>query len=395
MANSGRIKVAVGCQGGGMHAAFAVGVLKAILERSKRAPGPKKTEPEFELVGLSGTSAGALCALMAWYGLAPIKNGRAGSVDEAIRGLERFWENFVAITGAETVLNVLTYGAIRAEESEVPVLGLYAPIFGLNPRGAIYKAFAACLPRLGARKQNFDLECMLAEACPDFGKIDWQDVKTRLLIGASEVIKGAETVFDTDCNMAAYGKKYTEAKVTHRWRQRLPLTLSGVAASGTLPAFREAERIDGGDYWDGLYSQNPPVREFLAGTHEVPDELWIIRINPQEWPEVPKTNAEIQDRQNELMGNMSLNKELDFILTVNAWTKDYKGENFAKDHKHVTVRTIKMKEKTADELRYSSKFDRSRDFMDQLRIEGRTVARDWLDGWPEKVGCYPDDAGYR
>ena len=91
-------------------------------------------------MGLSGTSAGALCALMAWYGLAPIKNGRAGSVDEAIGGLERFWENFVAITGAETVLNSLTYGAIRAEESEVPVLGLYAPIFGLNPRGAIYKA---------------------------------------------------------------------------------------------------------------------------------------------------------------------------------------------------------------------------------------------------------------
>ena len=42
--------------------------------------------------------------------------------------------------------------------------------------------------------------------------------------------------------------------MTHRWRQRLPLTLSGVAASGTLPAFREAERIDGGYYWDGLYS---------------------------------------------------------------------------------------------------------------------------------------------
>jgi NTE family protein len=78
MASSGRTKVAVGCQGGGMHAAFAVGVLKAILERSKPAPDQNKTENEFELVGLSGTSAGALCALMAWYGLAPIKNGRAG-----------------------------------------------------------------------------------------------------------------------------------------------------------------------------------------------------------------------------------------------------------------------------------------------------------------------------
>jgi hypothetical protein len=34
-------------------------------------------------------------------------------------------------------------------------------------------------------------------------------------------------------------------------------------------------------YWDGLYSQNPPVRELIAGVDQevVPDELWIIRIN--------------------------------------------------------------------------------------------------------------------
>jgi NTE family protein len=382
-------KVAVACQGGGMHAAFEIGVLTEILE-------DMNVRKRFELVGLSGTSAGALCALMVWYGLVPKVSGSRGSVPEAIDTLNRFWDDYVAKTGAETLLNLFTYGALRVEETEIPVLGVNAPIlFGLNPYGMFSRAVAACLPRLGARKQYFDLQCILAEACPDFSKIDWQAVKTRLLIGASEVINGAETVFDTDCNMAAHGKKYSEAKVTHRWRQRLPLTLSGVAASGTLPAFREAEQIDGGYYWDGLYSQNPPVREFLAGTHEVPDELWIVRINPQEWPELPKTNAEIQDRQNELMGNLSLNKELDFILTVNAWTRVYEGENFAKDHKHVTVRTIKMKEKTADELRYSSKFDRSREFMDQLRIEGRTVARDWLDGWPEKTGCYPDDAGYR
>ena len=41
MVNSVRKKVAIGCQGGGMHAAFAVGVLKAILERSKTS-GPKR-----------------------------------------------------------------------------------------------------------------------------------------------------------------------------------------------------------------------------------------------------------------------------------------------------------------------------------------------------------------
>ncbi|MGH9695183.1 MAG: patatin-like phospholipase family protein, partial [Bryobacteraceae bacterium] len=166
-----------------------------------------------------------------------------------------------------------------------------------------------------------------------------------------------------------------------------------VAASGTLPMFREAERIDSCCYWDGLYSQNPPVREFLNGVdkNEVPDELWIVRINPQQWPEEPKSNGDIMDRENEMMGNLSLHKELDFILAVNEWRKSY-GE-FQKDYKHVTVRSIKMTKRTADELRYSSKFDRSREFMDRLRLEGHQVARDWLDRWPD-VGCYPEDAGY-
>ena len=55
------------------------------------------------------------------------------------------------------------------------------------------------------------------------------------------------------------------------------------------------------------------------------------------------------------------------------------------------VRTIKMKRATADRLRYSSKFDRSESFTDQLRQEGHQVARNWLDLWPG-VDEYPQDA---
>ena len=173
----------------------------------------------------------------------------------------------------------------------------------------------------------------------------------------------------------------------------MPLTLQGVAASGTLPNVREAEKIGDGYYWDGLYSQNPPVREFLAGVRKehAPDELWIVRINPQQSRQ-PRSNAEIRDRENELMGNLSLNKELDFILTVNGMIERYGGE-FAEDYKPVTVRTIKMTQETATELKTSSKFDRSRGFIDRLRAEGQQVARGWLDRWPD-VGRYPDDAAY-
>ena len=158
--NNGPTKVAVACQGGGMHAAFALGVLKAILERVDNKP-----EPKFKLVGLSGTSAGALCALMAWYGLAP-KKGSPGSAAEAIKKLEDFWQDFVARTGAENLLNTFTFGALKAEEIEVPLLGLSARVFGINPYAAGYNALAAFLPTLGVRKQYFDLNELLAEDMP-------------------------------------------------------------------------------------------------------------------------------------------------------------------------------------------------------------------------------------
>ena len=401
-ANNGPTKVAVACQGGGMHAAFALGVLKAILERVD-----DKTEPGFKLVGLSGTSAGALCALMAWYGLAPKKGiPGSGTAPEAIKKLEDFWQDFVARTGAENLLNLFTFGAFSAEEIEVPLLGLSARVFGVNPYGAGSNVLTAFLPGLGVRKQYFDLIELLADTCPALknDNIHWEKVKTRLLIGASEVVNGLETVFDSDINKGLQKGVQSEnpgmQDTTRYWRQQLPLSLEGVAASGTLPVFREAQRIGNGHYWDGLYSQNPPVREFIAGPdrlEDIPDEVWIVRINPQQWPYPPTSNKDIEDRQNELMGNLSLNKELDTIMKVNEWISDpkYKDDKFVKGKKPVIIRTIKMEKKTADELSYSSKFDRSRDRMAALSDEGYRVALRWVNDWrSNKVGQYPEDAGY-
>ena len=370
-------KIAIGCQGGGMHAAFEVGVLTAVLERMEA-----ETEPQFELMGLSGTSAGALCALMVWYGL----ESPGGSPRNAIHQLRHFWNDFLAKPGPETVVNRLTYGALRLEESEIPWLGLYAPIFGLNPRGEIYKEFAHWLPRLGVRQQYFDLDKLLEAHCPHIGAI--KNPSTRLLIGATEVVDGYETVFDSDAT----------TQVVESWHQRLPLTLSGVAASGTLPAFREAQHIGECYYWDGLYSQNPPIRDFVSDYTKAPDEIWVLRINPQQWPYLPTTNGEIQDRENELMGNLSLHKDLDFILKVNTWrgrftkgNKDIVVEILGQND--VIVRTIKMSENLVNELSCASKFDRSRACMHRLREDGYKVATKWLAAWPN-VPQYPADAGY-
>ena len=381
-------KVAIACQGGGTHAAFEAGVLTEVLKDIE-------ARNRFELVGFSGTSAGALCALMVWYGLAPKKRRpESGSVAEAIESINSFWDWFAASTPAEIMQNAFSHLALTAQEQEVPVLGINAPVFGLNPGGVLSHAFVAELQRLGVRKEYVDFDAMLTKACPEFDDIDWPNVPARLLLGASEIVNGVETVFDSDCNIPGNGGKHTEASAAHRWRQRLPLSLRGVAASGTLPAVREAEKIDNGYYWDGLYSQNPPIREFLAGVRKehVPDEIWVLRINPQQSADLPRSNSEIRDRENELMGNLSLNKELDFILVVNDMIVRFSGP-LAEKYKPVTVRTIKMKEETAARLQTSSKFDRSRNFIDKLRSEGSEVARDWLNQWPN-VGRYPEDAAY-
>jgi len=377
-----------------MHAAFEVGVLTEILNEVDKN--------KFDLVGLSGTSAGALCTLIVWYGLAQ-KNGKPGSAADARIQLNDFWDNFVAQPGAEAVLNFLTYHVFRAEEMEVPKLGINAPLVAgvLNPYGALYQTVAAWLPHLYVRPEYFDLDGLLKKSCPEFSGIEWQKVNTRLLIGASEVVNGLETVFDSNVNKNPQfenkGMSPHPKWKSAFWRQQLPLTLDGVAASGTLPTLRKAQETGDGVYWDGLYSHNPPVREFFyhLGNAAVPDELWIVRINPQQQAkaETPKLNAAIQDRENELMGNLSLNKELDFLLMVNQWIARYPNESFGQQHKSVTIRTIKMAKDIAANLQYSSKFNRSRDFMEKLRDHGERVARAWLADWQSnKAGEYPEDA---
>ena len=54
-------RIAIACQGGGSHTAFTAGVLKRLFQGDALA--------RYDVVGLSGTSGGAVCALLAWYAL--------------------------------------------------------------------------------------------------------------------------------------------------------------------------------------------------------------------------------------------------------------------------------------------------------------------------------------
>jgi predicted acylesterase/phospholipase RssA len=93
-ASSGRKqqrRVVIACQGGGSHTAFTAGVLKRLLGADELAG--------FQVAGLSGTSGGAVCALLAWYALLdddPVGAGRL---------LDRFWADNSARGPAEMLVN--------------------------------------------------------------------------------------------------------------------------------------------------------------------------------------------------------------------------------------------------------------------------------------------------
>jgi len=408
--------IAIACQGGGTHAAFTWGVLKEILETKRKWDTHSDEPTNFEITALSGTSAGALCALATWYGLVPNREDPdCGSVEKAIERLDFLWNTFAATTPIEKAVNAAVNATLELKKNRFPL----PPT---DPYCVSTQLALQGLSLLGARDQYLGFESLLDSLCPDFSTIDWPQValsNRRLLAGAIEIYSGNFEVFDSHKTLEQLGLRNVppendQYQVT-RWRMRRSLSLPGVAASGTLPEVLPAQRIPDmafptctGEvtrrdalYWDGLYSQNPPVQLFLDedSKESKPDEIWVIRINPQEINTELTSLDGIKDRENDLAGNISLNAELDHILTMNSWISRYGTDHpLLSNRKIVTVRTIKMTRETAWGMYVSTKLDRSKKQMEQLHREGREVARQWLSDWRtlgDAFDCYPNDARYR
>ncbi len=407
-------RIALACQGGGTHAAFTWGVLTEILRTKKAWDGVNS----FDIVAISGTSAGALCALATWYGLTPNSaDHQCGTIDKAIERLDHLWTSFSAVTPVEHAHNAFVQRYLQLKERG-------APFAEASPYAPVGDVALAGLAMLGARPPYLGFPGLLQAVCPHFASIDWRSVAEnhfRVIVGAVEIQSGNFEVFDSEKTLREMGLPSIcqdgDQYGSTRWRMRRSLTLEGVAASGTLPEVLRAQRVPDlafptcrpgkvvrrdGYYWDGLYSQNPPVRDFLnvSGRESKPDEIWVIRINPQEFaPECPHLGLdEIRDRTNALAGNLSLNQELDHILTVNRWLEEYGDTHAPLDRcKKIAVRTIKMTRETAWELCHTSKLDRSPAHLERLHKEGQDVARRWLRDWlslGNEFATYPDDARY-
>jgi NTE family protein len=305
MENEARRRVAVACQGGGSHTAFTAGVLQGMLER---------VPEDVEVVALSGTSGGAICATLAWDGLLHNDPVRAS------HKLRAFWDTMAAREPWDQIANqsLMTLMSLR----DLMVLPEVSP-YHLPPWGE--ERFKEML------EQSFDFEELRALAR--------RPNAPALKIGAVEVLSGHFELFTGE-----------------------EISADCLMASAAIPEMFRAVNIPGrGVFWDGLFSQNPPIHDLLA--HEL-DELWLIQINASTCTRVPTDTHEILDRRNALSGNLSMEQELGFIDHVNR--KLAEGSLVGSRYRRVRVERISLDR----ELNYRSKLDRRPDFLAELRDYG-------------------------
>lgn len=317
-------RVAIACQGGGSHTAFTAGVLQALLHGIDAE--------KHHLLGLSGTSGGALCAALAWTGLLEGDPKRGASL------LDAFWRKM----SASQLPDFWTNQWLLLQQRSRSVLGL--------PEISPY-----LLPTSG---QDFMADLLSAHIPFERLQSLTKPHSPCLMIGAVEVLSGDFTVFHSHPGPGQPG-----------------ITVEALLASAAIPEMFRAVHIGKGIYWDGLFSQNPPIRGFLSGKGSrdaKPDEIWVIQINPERRDGEPMTANDIDDRRNELAGNLSLHQELFFVDQTNDWLR--KKWLDAAHMKHVDVRFIRLEL----DLDYASKLDRSPAFIERLMDEGRNKGAEFI-----------------
>lgn len=309
--------LAIACQGGGSHTAFTAGVLKRVL-------------PEldgYDLVGLSGTSGGALSAAVAWYGL--LTEGP----DAAVENLDALWDDLAANDLADRWLNDWTVWNSRIRTSGFPLPELSPSDNPFTRTGQ--RQFRALI------ESHLDFDSFASLVGPE---------TPRLVVGTVDINGGAFETFVDD-----------------------EITADALLASAAIPELFPAVEIHGHWHWDGLFSQNPPIQDLMTvRADRKPEELWVVQTNLQQRSGEPRSLEEIADRRNELSGNISLNQELSFIERVNDWVAA--GHLPEAEYTHTEVRRVAL----GREYSCSSKYDRRPAFVDELLTLGETRADEFL-----------------
>jgi len=355
-------RIAIACQGGGSQCAFVAGALKTLFERG--------VQDRFKIVGLSGTSGGALTAALAWTGLLERARGDRTPIEDRIIAC---WKDLSAQTPREVLLDGVCTQMVRLVEH-----GLL-PTVANSPSSMQFQLWARATSALIGRQEFTDLRALLVKHI-DFPALPAlvDSESPTLLLGAGDILEGSFKIFSS-----ALGE----------------ISIDAVLASAAIPNLFPAVQIGGHAYWDGIFASNPPVISFLRaalmGKGKIPDEIWIIQVNRTKRQGIPEAPSEISDRRNDLAGNLSLQHELEVIDMVNmllkegALTPGFRASFGLDTTERITVRFIRMSQELQETLDYPSKMSRLPAHIDRLIADGEARAAAFL-AEMDGVGLPPD-----
>jgi NTE family protein len=346
-----RTRIAIACQGGGSQCAFVAGALERLFA--------EKVDERFRIVGLSGTSGGALTAAIAWQGLLARAQGDPTPIEDRISA---FWNDLSAQTPLELVLDAAGVQLVRLVEH-----GLL-PSVASSPSSLGFRFWSQVVSAWIGRPEFTDLRALIEkhlsfDALPSLVRPD----SPALLVGACEVLEGNFKTFSS-----ALGEIHVES----------------LLASAAIPNLFPAVRVDGHAYWDGIFSSNPPVADLLRyrwmGQSPLPEEIWIIQVNRSRHELIPDRPGDIFNRRNHLAGNLSLLHELrliemlNMLIQENLLTDDVRARFGLDMRQTITLRFIRMSQLLEEGLDYPSKLSRQPAHINGLMADGQAQAAAFL-----------------
>jgi NTE family protein len=316
-------------QGGGAHGAFTWGVLDALL-----------LQPELAFEGLSGSSAGAMNAVVFADGW--MKGGPEG----ARQALAEFWTEI----GRQMPWGTMTRGendAVNLSHTTQLLAhwaGFFSPSqlnpFDLNP-----------LRDLLRRQVDF---AGLRKHCP-----------FKLFVGATQANTGKLRLF-----------------------REFELTLEMLLASACLPKIHHSVEIDGEPYWDGGYSANPAVFPLFYECES--RDVMLVLLNPLKREDTPRTAQEIDTRIAELGFSAHFMREMRMFAHARAFA-DRRFLLWGRLERRLHTMRFHMIDSSGlvNLERSDTKLLAHGPFLELLRQQGQTRCKAWLAQHASAIGQHP------
>jgi len=318
------IHVNLALQGGGAHGAFTAGVLDRLLE-----------ERGLRIEGVTGTSAGAVNAVLLAHGL------MQGSNDAARQALAEFWNQVSSLSLFEQQgWNLVNQG-----------------FMGMKPTNMATRAMLELFRFTSPYQFNpFDLN-PLREVLLRI--VDFDQLRSRsplkLFVSATHVLTGKIRIF-----------------------RNAELAPDVILASACLPHLHHAIEIGGEYYWDGAFSGNPPIYPLIFDCER--EDILVVMLHPLRHNELPRGAREISERLIELSTNAAFLREMSSIAYSQRSArrpglfKSARERRFKRLHFHLIEASELM-----SSLEYPSKYNTDAAFITMLWEAGQEHATLWLE----------------